>query len=142
VDADSVSVWCAGSRSGVGRIYRTTLYHPEITAAVPSLDMHAVSLEASPNPFRASTQIELRGMGSVEQDWGGSGSDSARGTLTIEIVDVSGRTIRRLDAQSDDRGGVWRTTWDGRDEIGAEVAAGTYFAAAPGIGSARIVRIH
>ena len=142
VNADSVSVWCAGSRSGVGRIYRTTLYHPETTASVPSLDTPALVMAASPNPFRASTQIELRRTEWVEQGGDGSGSDAARGALTIEIVDVSGRTLRRLDVQTDGPSGAARATWDGRDDSGAEVAAGTYFATASGVGSARLVRIH
>ena len=78
----------------------------------PSASDVAALGAASPNPFRASTAIPYA-----------LASDSS---VEFEIHDVSGRLVRRYDAS---RPGVGRHSvlWDGRDEAGRAVAAGTYF---------------
>jgi hypothetical protein len=107
VSGDSVSVWCAGSRSGLGRIYRTTVYFPGgsagISAGAPALDPRP--LAAAPNPFRAGTAGRIRA--------GGGGA--------LDLVDVNGRLVRRLEFGAEG-------LWDGRNTRGALVAPGVYYA--------------
>lgn len=129
VSADSVSIWCAGSRSGVGRIYRTRAYFPEVPSAVAELDAASSRMmTATPNPFRASTEIELR---MVERGGSTAGARGHTAAVIIEIVDVSGRLVRRLATESDARSGVSRAIWDGADDGGEKVGSGIYFANAP-----------
>ncbi|MCC7141373.1 MAG: T9SS type A sorting domain-containing protein [Candidatus Eisenbacteria bacterium] len=47
--------------------------------------------------------------------------------VVVDIVDVSGRRVRRVQDQSVD-GGAHVVGWDGRDDSGSRVAAGVYFA--------------
>jgi len=70
-------------------------------------------IEAGPNPFRGSLRITAPG--------------------NVRIVSADGRVIRR---------GLG-SMWDGRDDAGRVVPAGTYFirGEAPGAGALRIVRI-
>lgn len=63
---------------------------------------------ASPNPFRAGTTIPFQ--------LGG------RANVQLEICDVTGRLVRRLDAS-----GLQRLAWDGRDDAGTALPSGTYF---------------
>jgi flagellar hook assembly protein FlgD len=68
-------------------------------------------LRAQPNPFRGAVQL------SVESD--------APGELGLVVVDMQGRTIRRLPD-------VWvagstrSIEWDGKDESGVPAPAGIY----------------
>jgi hypothetical protein len=73
-----------------------------VASAVPALGA------ASPNPFRASTTIPFQ--------LGG------RANVRLEICDVTGRLVRRLDAS-----GLQRLAWDGRDDAGSALPSGTYF---------------
>ncbi len=130
VDPDTVAVWCAGSRSGLGRIYRTKLYFPEGTAAVADPEESAaastIRLSVAPNPsdgrrpFRLSVQGAANGAGGFERrDF-------------IDIVDVSGRRIRRL-ALTPGEAMLHLAVWDGRDERGRRTAAGIYYALLGGL---------
>jgi hypothetical protein len=66
---------------------------------------------ATPNPFNPMTMIEF-------------GVD--RGAqVNLSVYDVSGRVVRVL-AHGVRPTGVYRETWDGRDEAGHSVAAGVY----------------
>ena len=86
-------------------------------------------LYAAPNPFASRTQLRFRGL-------------SAAG-ITVDILDVSGRRLRRLESPQ------WTTgettiDWDGRDDAGRPVGPGLYFArAVAGSTSvvARVVRV-
>jgi len=83
-----------------------------------------------PNPFSRLTTLRF------------SLSEPAR--VSLEIHDVSGRVIRVLD-QGAREPGEHTVRWDGRDDLGREVPAGTYYArlTANGILATRsIVRIH
>jgi flagellar hook assembly protein FlgD len=58
----------------------------------------------------------------------------------VEITDVAGRRVRTLEA----RGASESFDWDGRDQSGAQVPAGIYFArvtTTEGVAGARIVRL-
>jgi hypothetical protein len=50
----------------------------------------------------------------------------ARGAVSISVFDVSGRVVKKL-AAGGAASGVRAVTWDGRDESGRAVSAGTYF---------------
>jgi hypothetical protein len=66
-----------------------------------------------PNPFSQSTDLRFR----LERP----------GEATIQIVDVSGRVVRRLGGRSFP-GGYSEIRWDGRDASGRDVAPGVYLA--------------
>ena len=74
-------------------------------AAVAS---NAIQLSAWPLPFRSQLNLRI---------------DTA-GTHQLEIVDASGRRIRRLGVTTD---GQTPVTWDGRDARGRQVPSGVYF---------------
>lgn len=68
-------------------------------------------LRVHPNPALEFVSIEC---GCSSQD------------VTMEVVDPSGRVVRRLTPPPGEKGLV-RTTWDRRDDHGERVAAGVYF---------------
>ena len=76
---------------------------------------------AQPNPFVESTRISLR---------------NAVGPQTVEVLDVAGRVVRRLEVL-----GAGSMEWNGRDENGTLVGAGVYFVRASSGETARIVRM-
>ncbi len=73
----------------------------------------AVSLRAWPNP--ANPQVTL------------SFALPQASRVVLDIVDLRGRLVRRLVAEEMVAGRIQRT-WDGRDDTGRAVAAGTYLA--------------
>ncbi len=71
------------------------------------------SLEANfPNPFNASTNLPF--------------SVRIEGPVSLEIFDVTGRTVRRLLEHQWLAPGTYDLTWDGRSERGDDVASGLY----------------
>ena len=70
-------------------------------------------LTNSPNPFRGSTLIRY-------------GMDRPS-NVSIEIFDVLGRLVRRLETSEPKDAGPHEVTWDGRDETGREAVGGIYF---------------
>ncbi len=84
---------------------------PTVDEVVPP-PVETVSLEAYPNPFNPSVQITY----SVPQ--------SSR--VLIQVWDITGRLVRVLeDAERTE--GVYRTEWNGKNEIGRAVTSGVYF---------------
>jgi hypothetical protein len=67
----------------------------------------------SPNPSRSGTRFSFQ--------------LPARGSASLAIFDLSGRHVRQL-AGGLMTAGAHEATWDGRDEAGAAVASGLYFA--------------
>ncbi len=153
-DSIDVAMLCAGKDvSGPGTIYKlrfhasavpqvTTIaflptpefadsgiYLPDITwsdAAVgigvtPTLDATAPrpvpALLASPNPARGPVAFAL----------GVAASAGAR----LSVLDVQGRSVRRLDVPA----GARSATWDGRDAAGARVPPGVYHVVIDGAGT-------
>jgi hypothetical protein len=87
------------------------LFLNEAATAAPEVGPGARArggLVASPSPFRESTTIRF--VGARAPDAG-----------DVEVIDASGRVVRRLPAAGPE------TTWDGRDDAGRDVAAGVYF---------------
>jgi hypothetical protein len=72
------------------------------------------SIDISPNPFLDGTHIEY--------------TLESGGAVQLSVYDVAGRRIARLDTGRRDPGG-YAVYWDGRDERGALVPSGVYFAA-------------
>jgi hypothetical protein len=68
---------------------------------------------AAPNPFRRTTEVTF----TLQREQRAS----------LAIYDVSGRLVRRL-VRGDLPSGEHRIAWDGRNDLGAPVSAGTYFA--------------
>jgi len=81
---------------------------------------------AAPNPFRNWVGIE-------PASWEGSAAGPLAG---FSVVDVRGRHVREVRASGLPLG------WDGRDDRGSHVAAGTYFLRFPGGPSLRVTRLH
>lgn len=94
---------------------------PPIVSAPPP-QVSAVSVRAHPSPFRGTTRIGWR--------------SPHAGELTLEVFDLRGRRVRVLAAGSLDAEG-W-AQWDGTDESGRRVPAGTYLVQAriDGVGEA------
>jgi len=66
------------------------------------------------NPFRGQTELSLA-------------TPPAGGVVDVSVHDVSGRLIRRLVAGNGSAGMIV-ARWDGRDDSGAVVPGGVYFA--------------
>ena len=66
-----------------------------------------------PNPFNPTTSIAF--------------TLPSTGHVVLDILDASGRRVRRL-ASGSHEAGVHRMIWDGTDDGGRPVASGTYFA--------------
>jgi hypothetical protein len=78
----------------------------------------------APNPFGSGTTIEFDVPGSGTIRLGGSLAERA---TTVAIYDVAGRLVRRL-LDRPLPPGRYRVSWDCRDERGAAMPSGVYFA--------------
>jgi uncharacterized delta-60 repeat protein len=116
IDAEGKAV-IAGTSGGLFAIAR---FHGEgVVTAVGDVERSAGPAPGlfvgapQPNPTRAGTTVRFR--------------TSAAGPLTAEIVDVTGRVVRRL-IDAEPRGpGEHVARWDGRDDSGTTAASGAYF---------------
>jgi hypothetical protein len=95
---------------GTGMVRRIRYTGPPV--AVDPIPTGGPTLRAGPNPFREAIVLSWR--------------ISAPGEARIDIFDVTGRRVRRLEERSPN--GEGRTTWDGRDDRGMNVPAGVYLA--------------
>jgi hypothetical protein len=80
---------------------------------------------ASPNPFVAATTLSLAGVPVVDG-------------AVVDIVDVSGRLVCRLDVPA---GGDSKVGWNATDASGRRVPAGVYFAVVPAAGGRLVTRL-
>ena len=96
---------------------RGQIINPSPATGVPELksESAALSLVAAPNPVRASG-------GSVALFYRAPGA----GDVTVTIHDVTGRTVRTVHSGHAAETGIF--AWDTRNDNGAPVAAGVYFA--------------
>ncbi len=94
---------------------------PDVLTGVPVMPPPVASgLSAAPNPFSATTTLRF---------------DLERGTaVTVEIFDVTGRTVRTLVRRADLSPGPHSVDWDGRTEEGEAAASGRYYARVSGAG--------
>lgn len=86
----------------------------------------AVQLAARPNPFRATLDITF--------------TLPAAGDVAVEIYDVNGRIVRRIDRRRFDAGEN-RIAWDATDDAGAPVVGGVYFVRATTGGHSHVQRV-
>lgn len=89
--------------SSTGELFKIVDSSVVVGEPVPGVPM--ISL-AAPNPFRTSTRFTIE--------------TGARDDVVVTIVDLGGRLVRRVATGS----GTFE--WDGHDESGRRVAAGTY----------------
>ena len=94
------------------------------TLAVPGPAALALRLGAQPNPARGHMQFT---------------AEAPRGGATLELLDVTGRTVRRFATPA--AAGRWTVAWDARDDAGRALPAGLYFARLRAGGAATTVRI-
>lgn len=132
-DWTQISVQGPPARRGGSMVFHDTLGHlvlfgglnadkhfgdlwvfPEEITAVDDRDIPLVgmSLGNFPNPFNPGTLIDY---GVPE-----------RGPVSIEIFDVSGRSICHL-VDEEQSAGPHKVTWTGRNDTGAAVGSGVYF---------------
>jgi hypothetical protein len=96
------------------------------TSAAETPRVGVTDLRVAPNPFNPRTTVSLTAV--------------RDGALTVDIVTVDGRRVRRLwDAAV--AAGTWHVDWDGRDDRGRDVAAGVYLVAARSAGAPACVRV-
>jgi flagellar hook assembly protein FlgD len=69
-------------------------------------------MQASPNPFSTSTIIGYSVPGS--------------GDVRLEVYDMSGRLVKRLEDSESPEAGEYSIEWDGRDASGSLVPDGVY----------------
>ena len=80
------------------------------TGVDPTVGLQSsLSMRISPMPFRQRTRISFEGAGTEAR---------------VEIYDLRGRAVRSLRLPMDRGRGVF--TWDGRDDSGSSVGAGSY----------------
>lgn len=90
-----------------------------LRANVPSAVDEAALVDAhrlsnAPNPFAGGTRLHY--------------TLPRPGDVVVEIFDVSGRAVRRLEPEGEQAAGSHELAWDGRDGGGGALAAGVYFA--------------
>lgn len=83
----------------------------------------------APNPFRTHTRIEF------------NVPEATRGSnMTVRILDVAGREVRRL-WDGDLPSGPYEVTWDGGSNRGAQVPEGLYFVVVQGSGRPEVMKL-
>jgi hypothetical protein len=131
--SDSVAYPFVAAEFGVGSITAwweeydetTRPYHRYLCWAEPTTPVHETApvatarLTAHPNPFNPQTQLGF--------------ALHAAGWVKLDVYDVSGRHVRRLQDGLMNAGRHERT-WDGRDDAGRTLPSGVYFARLVGAG--------
>jgi len=100
----------------LGVLEHDFLLVPTSVGVSPDAEDAPTFVRVSPNPVREHTRIEV----ALET--------SPRGPVEVDLVDVTGRRVRRLVAPS----GSSVLRWDRRDDEGRRVAAGVYLATVRG----------
>jgi len=102
--------------AGNGKLWEVSLPPRPVDTAVAEerAQAEAFALDSNyPNPFNAETVIAY--------------SLPAAGPATLQVYNAAGQAVRTL-VHAHQQGGAYRVVWDGRDDAGATVGAGTYFA--------------
>jgi flagellar hook assembly protein FlgD len=104
-DGANIQALCGGD-------VRLGSMHP--IAAEPAPAITLLALDAYPNPFNPRTVLRF--------------DLPAAGPVALTVHDLRGRCVRRLLQGEVLPGGGHERTWDGRDETGRRLPAGTYLA--------------
>ena len=111
--------WGTGdSRSIAGRILGAVVWQPFLNFD-PRNPVHFGLAQSYPNPFNGSVVIEYTvGLDDfvVEEE----------NEVLVEVRNTAGALVRRLVREAAFPG-VYRITWDGRDEAGVQVGTGVYY---------------
>lgn len=75
---------------------------------------NAISIKTYPNPFNSLVTIEY--------------SLPVTGTVEMEILDITGRSVMRYSIRNLARAGTYRISWDGKDTNARELPSGMYLA--------------
>jgi len=111
-----------------------------ITALNTTMTASATSQQQSANAIAGASAVALIGKNVQVQltslPYSGSGGETipvylgGSDTATVQLKDASGNVVKTLTAQGKDSNNVVNLTWDGTNDAGAQVAAGTYTVAA------------
>ncbi|HIE05612.1 MAG TPA: T9SS type A sorting domain-containing protein [bacterium (Candidatus Stahlbacteria)] len=102
---------------------RNTSYYPrEVGPGIMEVEKGRISVNIWPNPFRSRVNIDL---GSIYDAEG----------VVLEIYDISGRLVKRLDI-TEKRSII---TWDGTDQRGERLSKGVYFLRLKGYASLKLI---
>jgi hypothetical protein len=121
-----------------GSIENSDLGHPEQVAGLRKFftgiinghsgaDGGLFALRSAPNPFRPRTTIRFV-------------VPSGRHEARLDVFSVEGRLVRGL-LKEPLEGGERAVEWDGRDDLGRDVAAGIYFARVAAGGGSSVIRL-
>jgi Vault protein inter-alpha-trypsin domain/FlgD Ig-like domain len=89
--------------------------NPSLVSVQSTAEIEALTLTASPNPFRDDVQIAVEIPATL--------SNSA---LTLEVSNILGQRVKTFAVAGGGKG-KQMFTWDGKDANGNDIAAGTYF---------------
>ncbi|HET9941059.1 MAG TPA: FlgD immunoglobulin-like domain containing protein, partial [Candidatus Eisenbacteria bacterium] len=101
-------------------------------AAITAVEIDPISppsepfLTVSPNPAPGRVRINVRGGWGDDLAFSSSGYGPAVGRFAIEVFDVAGRRVRRLEGDGGAATSI-SIEWDGRDASGRPVASGRYW---------------
>lgn len=112
----------ASISSASGATYGTS----GVTAVAPA-PSDDVALTASPNPTPGATRLRFR--------------LPASANARLEVYDAAGRLVRRLSDALREQPGAQVVLWDGRDDRGARVPRGAYYARLRWADSRRTLRV-
>jgi glucose/arabinose dehydrogenase len=113
-------------RDNTGQIRRIIYTHPPLDATTPA-GARARLYPPMPQPARGESRLSFE--------------LSARGAVSIQVVDVAGRSVRSLVRSEWLDPGVHTRVWDGTDDQGRPVAAGVYLVRFIGGGTAASQRV-
>ncbi|TET45794.1 hypothetical protein E3J62_06375 [candidate division TA06 bacterium] len=85
-------------------------------------DLNHIKMSARPNPFVASTTVDISLPVEYAETHGSLSSD-----IVVAIYDVGGRLVKELKALVGGPGSHFSAKWDGKDGDGRKLPAGTYF---------------
>ena len=119
---------CLSSVSFQGNFDRVQLSDSISVTGVESLSEPPVlELATAPNPFRGATRVQF--------------ALARHSAVDLRIVDVAGRAVRTLLHRTSLEPGSHAVTWDGRNDAGAPVGSGLYFARIETEGRTRMQRV-
>jgi hypothetical protein len=95
---------------------------PITAVEIEPVSPRPVPVAVSPNPARGRVWIEIR----AGWDAAISGGAPTIGRFALDVFDVTGRLVRRIEGNGGGAG-LARVAWDGRDANGRSVASGRYW---------------
>jgi hypothetical protein len=110
-----------------------------IEGATTQVDIPNIGISAVDGPGAPDAPLALRALENPSRGAVAFRVSSPGGPAALDILDVSGRLVRRLPLA--DQAGPLDITWDGRDDAGRELPGGRYYARLEVSGVRRVVAI-